>query len=155
MKSISKYILAALPVVMGLTACNDSYLERFPETSITEQVFFSNVGDLESYTNGMYGTLGYGMNDGVSDNYMGLNDEGMHRLMRGEVFPETQGTWGWGSIRSVNFLLNRTGRVSGDAAEIAHYVGLARMIRAKLYYDKVKTYSDVHWYSKDLQTTDT
>ena len=155
MKSISKYILAALPVVMGLTACNDSYLERFPETSITEQVFFSNVGDLESYTNGMYGTLGYGMNDGVSDNYMGLNDEGMHRLMRGEVFPETQGTWGWSSIRSVNFLLNRTGRVNGDAAEIAHYVGLARMIRAKLYYDKVKTYSDVPWYSKDLQTTDT
>lgn len=155
MKSISKYILAALPAVMGLTACNDSYLERFPETSITEQVFFSNVGDLESYTNGMYGTLGYGMNDGVSDNYMGLNDESMHRLMRGEVFPETQGTWSWGSIRSVNFLLNRTGRVSGDAAEIAHYVGLARMIRAKLYYDKVKTYSDVPWYSKDLQTTDT
>ncbi len=147
--------MAALPAVMGLTACNDSYLDRFPETSITEQVFFSNVGDLESYTNGMYGTLGYSMNDGVSDNYMGLNDESLHRLMRGEVFPETSGVWSWGSIRSVNFLLARTGRVSGDQAEIAHYVGLARMIRAKLYYDKVKSYSDVPWYSKDLQTTDT
>lgn len=29
------------------------------------------------------------------------------------------------------------------------------MFRAKLYYDKVLSYSDVPWYSRDLQTTDT
>lgn len=52
-------------------------------------------------------------------------------------------------------MLARTGNVKGDKAEINHYIGLARMFRAKLYYDKVKSYSDVPWYSTDLQTTDT
>ena len=69
--------------------------------------------------------------------------------------PETVGKWDWGSIRNVNFMLARTGGVTGDKADINHYIGLARMYRAKLYYDKVKSYSDVPWYSRDLQTDDT
>ncbi len=155
MKSIFKYTIAALPLTLTLTACNDSYLERFPETSITEKVFFQNVGDLETYTNGFYGAIGCDYWDGVSDNLMCINDESLHRRMRGEVYPETSGTWSWSSIRSVNFMLARVNNVQGDQAEINHFIGLARMIRAKYYYDKVKTYNDVPWYSRDLQTTDT
>ena len=52
-------------------------------------------------------------------------------------------------------MLARTGRVEGDRGEINHYIGLARMFRALIYYSKVKDYSDVPWYSHDLQTTDT
>ncbi len=38
-----------------MTSCNDGFMDRFPETSITEKVFFSSPADLETYTNGMYG----------------------------------------------------------------------------------------------------
>lgn len=78
----------------------------------------------------------------------------IYSMMRGEVNPDNQKVWNWEKIRNVNFMLARTGKVVGDAAEINHYIGLARMFRAKLYYDKVLTYSDVPWYSRDLQTTD-
>ena len=34
-----------------MTSCNDGFMDRFPETSITEKVFFSSPADLETYTN--------------------------------------------------------------------------------------------------------
>lgn len=144
-----------LGVTSVLTSCNDSFMDRFPETSITEETFFKTVNDLEIYTNNMYGYLGGSYWDAVSDNMLYTESSGTYTLLGGNTNPETIGKWDWGSIRNVNFMLARTGGVTGDKADINHYIGLARMYRAKLYYDKVKSYSDVPWYSRDLQTDDT
>ena len=54
MKSFIRYTLALLPLATVTTACNDGYLEKFPETSITEKVFFQSVADLETYSNSFY-----------------------------------------------------------------------------------------------------
>lgn len=153
-KNIIKTTLCATACSLGLTACNDSFMEKYPETSITESVFFSSPHDLEVYTNGLYGNIGSSYWDVASDNVLYNEDATLYKKMRGEINPDVVGTWGWGSIRTVNFMLARCGKVQGDKAEANHYIGLARMMRAKLYYDKVKSYSDVPWYSRDLQTTD-
>lgn len=156
MKSALKYTLLALPLLPVLAGCNDSYLERFPETSITEKVFFSNVADLETYTNGYYGIFGGSYQDGVSDNILYKESSSTINLLMGDYKDASYfGGWSWTGIRGINFMLNRVDNVQGDPSEIAHYVGLARLIRAAYYYDKVKTYSDVPWYETDLQTTDT
>lgn len=157
MKSTKKQLYTTVlgfGLLGALSGCNDSFMDRYPETSITEKVFFQNTKDLESYTNGMYGYLGASYWDAVSDNIVYKESSSTYDLLRGEVSPETSGTWSWGDIRTVNFMLARTGNVKGDKAEINHYIGLARMFRAKLYYDKVKSYSDVPWCSSDLQTSD-
>lgn len=138
-----------------MTGCNDGFMDRFPETSITEKVFFSSPADLETYTNGMYGYLGASYSDTPSDNTLYPEDTSMYQKMRGELRSDNVGVWGWGSIRTVNFMLARTDRVVGNREEINHYIGLARMFRALLYYSKIKDYSDVPWYGRDLQTTDT
>lgn len=42
-------------ILIGLavmSSCNDSFMDRYPETNITEQVFFSSPEDLKTYTNG-------------------------------------------------------------------------------------------------------
>lgn len=54
--------------LLGLSGCNDSFLERYPETSITEDGFFNNVSDLETYTNGLYGNIVSSYTDAPSDN---------------------------------------------------------------------------------------
>lgn len=144
-----------LGVAGVLSGCNDSFMDRFPETSITEESFFKTVGDLETYTNGMYGYLGGSYWDVVSDNCLYVEDSGVYEMLGGSLTVENVGTWGWGSIRNVNYMLARTGNVTGDPAEINHYIGLARMYRAQLYYNMVESYSDVPWYSRDLQTGDT
>ena len=53
------------------------------------------------------------------------------------------------------FLSARAPQATGNEADINHFIGLGRLYRAKEYYGKVQSYSDVPWYSKDLQTTDT
>lgn len=142
-------------VLCGLSSCNDSFLEKYPQTSITEDGFFNSASDLEAYTNGLYGNIVSGYTDTPSDNMIYTEDASIYRMMRGEVNPNNSSTWDWGNIRNVNFMLARANKAEGDVDEINHYIGLARMFRAKLYYDKVLSYSDVPWYSRDLQTTDT
>lgn len=151
-KVATGFVLAASGMLF-FTACNDSFLDRYPETSITEKVFFTSVKDLETYTNNLY-NLGSSYSDIVSDNIVYSDENGIYSLMRGELTPTKAGGWGWGSIRSINFMLARTRQVKGDPAEINHYIGLARLFRAIDYYGKVETYSDVPWYNRDLQTTD-
>nr|WP_301061241.1 RagB/SusD family nutrient uptake outer membrane protein [Phocaeicola sp.] len=141
--------------IVGLSGCNDSFMDKYSETSITEDGYFKTPGDLEIYTNSMYGYISSNYWDVASDNVMYTEEASIYSKMRGELNPDNAGTWSWGNIRNVNFMLARTGNVTGDATEINHYIGLARMFRAKLYYDKVLSYSDVPWYSRDLQTTDT
>lgn len=154
-KSIIRIFTIGMMGIVGLSGCNDSFMNKIPETSVTEEGFFKSPSDLEIYTNGMYGYIGSDSWDVVSDNVMYADEAGIYSKMRGEVNPENSGVWDWGSIRNVNFMLARAYKVQGDVAEINHYIGLARMFRAKLYYDKVLSYSDVPWYSRDLQTTDT
>lgn len=143
--------------IMSLASCNDSYMDRFPETSITDRVFFNSPKDLETFTNGMYGYIGSNYWDVASDNVVYIENSSIYNMMRGEVNEKNAGKWSgsWSSIRTVNYMLNRTDRVQGDLVEKNHYIGIARMFRAQLYYNLVKKYSDVPWYSSDLQTTDT
>lgn len=141
-----------------MISCNDSFMDRYPETSITEKVFFATPSDLETYTNGLYGNMvGSEYWDLGSDNTLYVEETTIYSMMRGEVTPKNADRWKdyWTPIRNINFMLNRTGQVQGDPAEINHYIGMARLFRAIRYYSLVKTYSDVPWYSKDLQTTDT
>lgn len=150
-------IIFCVAGIMSLAGCNDSYMDRFPETSITDKVFFNSPKDLEAYTNGMYGYIGSNYWDVVSDNVVYIENSSMYSMMRGEINEKNAGQWGssWTRIRTVNYMLSRTDRVQGDPIETNHYIGVARLFRAQLYYELVKKYSDVPWYGRDLQTTDT
>lgn len=152
--NILKSAIAAM-AMLTMTGCNDSFMDRFPETSITEKVFFKSTGDLEIYTNSMYGYISASYWDVVSDNCIYTDNSGVYEMMRGEINKVTASRWNFEKIRNVNFMLNRTQEVKGDATEINHYIGLARLFRASLYYSMVKSYSDVPWYSRDLTTADT
>lgn len=154
-KNIMKIAAIGFVGILGLSGCNDSFMDKYSETSITEEGFFKSAGDLEIYTNKMYGYIVSDYWDVASDNVIYVEESNIYSRMRGELNPDNAGTWGWGDIRNVNFMLARAHKAEGDVAEINHYIGMARMFRAKLYYDKVLSYSDVPWYSRDLQTTDT
>lgn len=139
-----------------LSGCNDGFMDRFPETEITEEVFFSSPEDSETYTNSFYGYLGASYRDIGTDNLIYLEECTLYSMLRNEITEKNIGGWGsaWGQIRNVNYLLNNVHRATGNTVDINHYHGIARLFRAYLYYDLVKTYSDVPWYSRPLETTD-
>ncbi len=155
MKSI-KYILISFAVTLILYACNDSFLEKYPETSLTEQTFFSSPQDLETYTNGLYDLLPVSYDDNNSDNLLyDSNGTDLESMIRGEINPDRTASWSWGTLRSINFFLENATKAEGDQSEIDHYIGLGRFFRALFYTSQVKTFGDVPWYDRPLNTDDT
>ena len=47
-------MLAAAAI--GFTSCNDSFMERYPDTSLTEQTVFSNYNTFKTYAWGLCGS---------------------------------------------------------------------------------------------------
>lgn len=154
-----KYILSLGLLCPLFMACNDDYLQKFPETSINEETFFQSPADLETYTNSLYGQLSYSYDDLFSDNigcYTGTSE--LENLLRGRVTYENVGGWSkdtWGNLRRINLMLANVGRTQGDITEINHYVGIARYFRAQFYWGMIKRYGNAPWYSRPLKTTDT
>ncbi|MGL4337759.1 MAG: RagB/SusD family nutrient uptake outer membrane protein, partial [Turicibacter sp.] len=157
MKNIFLKIKVVLLLSVLFVSCNDDFLNRYPQTNITEKNFFKTDNDLMLYTNYLY-SIGfpYLYSDIPSDNVISVSDNYMYKLLRGEINEELIPSWsGWSEIRKVNFMLQNVGDVTGDRSTINHYIGIARMIRGICYYRLVRKYSDVPWYSKALETTDT
>ena len=156
MKFKYKYI-SVLASLMACTfiGCNDDFLDKHPETSLTEETFFKNVKDLETYTYSLYDMIPFSYDDNNSDNILYHTDgTSLESMIRGEVDPDRTSKWNWESLRSVNFLLAHISDAEGDESEIKHYEALGRFFRALFYWNQVKTFGDVPWYDKVLNTND-
>lgn len=159
MKNIKSII--SILFVATLFACDSDFLERYPQTEITEKEFFNTVTDLETYTNGFYRYYSWVYADQGSDNisiYTGTNI--IDQMVMGNVSSANIGDKGgwttsnWGQLRNINFFLQHASRATGAEEDLKHYIGLGHFFRAKYYYDKVSKYSDVPWYSVALNTED-
>lgn len=155
---MKNFILSAkiLISLILFCSCNDDFMERYPETEITDKLFFNTTKDLETYSNGFYDYLSSSYRDVGTDNLVYMEECTLYSMMRGEITEKNIGGWSgsWDEIRNINYMLSHVNTVKGNRTEIDHYVGIARLFRAYMYYGLVKKYSDVPWYSKPLETTD-
>ncbi|OOG18376.1 RagB/SusD family nutrient uptake outer membrane protein [Sphingobacterium sp. CZ-UAM] len=147
---------ALLGILFLIMSCNDDFMERYPTTSVTPEVFFSNINDLKTYTDGFYGSLSAPIADIGTDNLAHHNSGStIDEIMRGGVNPQNAAVWSWSTLRNINFFLENAGRVKGaSATDVNHYIGIARFFRARFYMDKVNQYSDVPWYGQTMGTSD-
>ncbi|MFV0329528.1 MAG: RagB/SusD family nutrient uptake outer membrane protein [Dysgonomonas sp.] len=153
MKIISKLLI--LSVISLFVSCSDN-LDLKPEDSLSDPTFWKTEQDLELYANRFYtslpGALGPGADD-QSDCY--VNSKPNTYLFNTEVVPTSGGGWSsgdWGNIRACNYFMMRYHRVTGNTDNINRIVGTVRFFRAWEYFEKVKRFGDVPWYSTDLQT---
>lgn len=148
------YILAG----MFLTGCNDSFLDRYPDTQLSDKTYFETEKDLELYSNTFYGDLPYYYYDYATDNASIYSEPTeIVNMMHGGITESTVGGWGqshWGRLRTYNILIENSHKTQGNRTTINHYVGIARLMRAQWYYDMIKRYNDVPWYSVSLKDTD-
>lgn len=155
MKKIRLYIGLGI-LVAAMASCKKDFLNRLPQTEVTEETFFNTPQDLETYTNTLYAQRQYGTDDINSDNISSYSGGGeVDALVRGSVSPTNAGGWNkseWGKLRRINFMLDNVHKTQGDAAAIKHYIGIARFFRAWFYIGKLARYSDVPWYNTTLAT---
>lgn len=156
MKLLNKYILAVL--LISLLSCNDDFLERYPETTLAPEAFFKTTQDLKLYTNTYYEYVNPEWLDYVSDNCVSYAQTSLYNnLIRGSITPQTASGWSkddWGKLRRLNLFLDYVHNATGNAKDINHYIGITRLQRALFYFDMVKKYNDVPWYSKALTDQD-
>ncbi len=154
MKTIFKYILS-LSLLFIVGACNDDFLDRFPETEIGKENFFNTEEDLAMYINNLYDFPGVGIyiSDRGTDNAATTGNLEIKTMMVSEANSSTinQG-WEWERLRTINFFLENFGGANLPQARLDHFEGLARFFRARFYVEKVKRFSDVPWYDEVIDS---
>lgn len=155
MKKILIYI--GIGLMIGLASCKKGFLNRYPQTEISPQLFFKSEQDLGLYINGLLSLPGTGNyhGDQSTDNAATTASTEIKNMMIGSPSAKTlTGGWSWSRLRNINYFLDHYDN-PGIAEEAKdHYAGLARYYRAQFYFDKVKTYSDIPWYSHALLPDD-
>jgi len=151
---MKRLIYIYITIAVALTSCNKEYLDRDPGASVSPDVSFKSVKDLELYTNSFYNAAlpsAEGVYNEAIDNIVKttLQDE----LTGKRIVPVSGGGWTWTDLRSINFFLeNCYNNLSME--EAAPYAGIAKFFRAYFYFDKVRRFGDVPWYGKVLDIND-
>lgn len=156
-----KYIklLSCFFISVCMVSCSDDYLERLPDTRIPEtQEFFNSETGLKSYSEGFYryfSTDAIRADEGTSDNTEHI---GSPNAMRTRLYVQPtalgSGGWNWANIRNVNYFIEKSEASTVEESVKNQYLGLAKFFRALLYFEKVKAFGDVPWYSRALATND-
>ena len=145
---ISKWLIG-LCCVAGLSSCD---ITLYPEDTVTPDTYFRNETDLELFTNSLYtsrpSTEIYEDEADIIINMI-IDD----RISGQRVVPQTGGGWSWGTLRNINYFLENSYHCE-DKEVLAHYNGMARFFRAYFYYDKVRKFGDVPWYSEVIGSAD-
>ncbi|MBD3629656.1 RagB/SusD family nutrient uptake outer membrane protein [Cyclobacterium sp.] len=155
MKKYSIYLLAFSMLFMA--SCDEDFMERYPQTSISPEEFFKTEEDLRLYVNGLLslpGMFEY-QQDQSSDNMATTGAIEIKSMMTGT--PNSQnitGGWNWARLRNINYFLENSPNAAASPEAIQHYEGLARFYRAVFYFEMVKRYSDVPWYGQLLNPSD-
>lgn len=147
------YIFPLLLAALFLASCED-FLDREPLSELSPGSSFGSENQLRLYTNSFYGMLPSGSN---------LYDERVDHIITTTFTDEQKGTrtipvsgggWNWGELRNINFFLENYSSGGLSEAITAPYAGLARFFRAYFYFEKVKRFGDVPWYSRALEAND-
>jgi starch-binding outer membrane protein, SusD/RagB family len=154
---MKKIIFSLVALTFMVSACNDDFLDRYPQTEISQEVFFNNEQDLATYIYGLYSFPGVGIyvTDNSTDNAATTGATEIKNMMAGSPSPSTiTAGWNWSSLKDINFFMDNFRKAEIEPSLLQHYEGLARFFRARFYMDKVLRYSDVPWYGSVLGTSD-
>lgn len=155
-KFINIYTLLACMVLLA-TSCKKDFMDRYPQTEVPPELFFKSEEDLSLYINGLLTIPGRDtyLSDQNTDDKATTAAVEIKSIMTGSPSSQTLTSgWSWGRLRNINYFLDNYSKAQVTDAVKNHYAGLARYYRALFYIDKVKRYSDVPWYSKTLNPSD-
>ncbi|GAO42709.1 RagB/SusD family nutrient uptake outer membrane protein [Flavihumibacter petaseus] len=149
--------IAAILIAGTFASCKKEFLDRYPQTTISPEVFFKTETDLSLYVNGLMSQAGADnyLSDQSSDNVATTGNVEIKNMMTGEPSSQTlTDGWSWGRLRNINYFLENYDRANVAQDVKDHYAGLARYYRANFYLGMVQRYSDVPWYGTTLNPDD-
>jgi len=155
-------------VLVSLVACSKN-LDQPPQDQISNSQYWKTAQDLETYMYQFYRVFPHFKNlvNIVPNFFIGnIGSDAVygsdHQVM---TAPATQlngtgtattsgGNWNWVNIRSVNIFFENYQKVNDVPGNINHFVGEAHFFKAWLYFEKVRLFGDVPWYTNSMQIDD-
>ena len=155
MNSKIKYSILGLATI-AFTSCSKDFLDREPFDKLVPNSYFTTEADLQLYSNSFYqqyipSALAIVQADEMGE-YTSKNNS--PKFISGSFTSVDQGAWDWTKLRNINYFLSKYDNPAIPEEARNHYSGVARLYRALFYYDMVKNFGDVPWYSKPLATDD-
>jgi starch-binding outer membrane protein, SusD/RagB family len=156
MKKILHILSIAILMIGILSSCESSFLDTEPSDKLVPSTFFQSEKDLQLYVNSFYqrmlpDAMSLVTIDAIAD-YTSKNVSPQY--IAGAYGPVNEPSWNWTNLRNINYFIENANNPLIPEEARNHYIGVARFFRAYFYYDKVKTYGDVPWYSKTMSTSD-
>ncbi len=147
MKAMKKSLFAILAFgALLATACT---FDEEPKSDASVSMVFSSEGGLKTYAYSFYNVLPTDDNAAHRDATL---DYGVKQSISGmEVGAYTVNSstsWSWTALRNINFFLENNVNEEVPAAIRNNYNGIARLFRARFYFDKLVTYGPVPWIDK-------
>ena len=155
MKKIYAVFISGLSV-LAFSSC-EGFLDKFPETSLSPETFYTSEKELELATNGFYTMLP--SPDNTTDGALQDNDLEYHvalsSLQMGNRSAENE-SWSsstWSNLRALNYYLEHSVNCTSEDIR-KKYDGVAYFFRAMFYYEKVRKYGDIPWYDNVISAND-
>lgn len=153
---MKKIMFISMLVAVLSTSCSEAFLNRLPLDELSPDDYFKSANDLKLYANRFYPLLpshsGYGGGtfwiDQNSDNLLPMVEDA--RLAGTRTLPSSGGGWTWDNIRQANYFLDHCYNYPQEAELKKIYIAEVKLFKALLYFDKLKTFGNVPWYTKSL-----
>lgn len=144
-------LILAAGCTMALVSCEE-WLDKYPLAQMSPETFFSNENELQAFSNKFYTAF---PSDGLYNEYWDniIHNDLPQEMRGGRTIPASGGGWTWTSLRDINTLLEYSVNCK-DLDVRNHYDALARFFRAYFYFEKIKRFGDVPWYSKPIGSAD-
>lgn len=159
---MKKILLLGLNLVICLfiLSCDD-LIDNPPLDKIDNDAYWKKADDLNKFMLSFYTEFPTFKNTGVyvgifgtdavngSDDEIRINPNGIINGSSSVV--NSGGNWTWDPIRRVLFFFDNYQRCTSDFDTYKHFLGEAYFFKAYLYFNKVRDYGDVPWFTKTLE----
>lgn len=150
MKKITYITSAATLVLFALSGCN---LDRAPLDTLAEQNYFNSREELETFTNGFYPLFPSAPAIFGETSDVVITTDLTAEVLGTRSVPSNGGGWSWNALSNINTYLTSSHKCTDEVARREND-GVARFFRAYFYFEKVKRFGEVPWYSAPLSSTD-
>ncbi len=139
-----------------LSSCND-YLQKEPLSAVAPENYFTEESQLAAYANGRYtevlpssGNWSYGTYGGDlnTDNMVSTSYDEIYVPGKWRTSMEDGGNYKFNEINSINYFFDQVlpkyeaKEITGNEANIRHYIGEMYFMRAFQYFKKLQAYGD-------------
>ncbi len=146
----NKLIYILILFIIATTSCK-KFLDRPPLDSITDKEMSFSKKEMELYANQYYVQfpqfLDVFFGDNASDNMVYGSFDYNQQLAGTLVVPGSGGGWNWSNIRSVNYFLSNYQVTKESMSDVSTYIGEMYFWRAWFYFNLMKKFGDLPWYS--------